>query len=91
MADNIKKTQGLVFSQQLMLALVKKGILRESAYSMVQTNAMKSWNERLDFKELVLKDQEIMALISGDEIDRIFDYGVYTANVDFIFKRCGLE
>ncbi|MEN6461204.1 MAG: adenylosuccinate lyase [Syntrophomonas sp.] len=91
MADNIKKTQGLVFSQQLMLALVKKGILRESAYRIVQTNAMKSWNERLDFKELVLKDPEIMALISGDEIDRIFDYGVYTANVDFIFKRCGLE
>jgi adenylosuccinate lyase len=91
MAENIKKTQGLVFSQQLMLALVKKGILRESAYRMVQNNAMKSWNERLDFKELVLKDPEIMALVSSDEIDRIFDYGVYTANVDFIFKRCGLE
>jgi adenylosuccinate lyase len=45
----------------------------------------------LDFKELVLKDQEIMALITEDEVDRIFDYGVYTANVDFIFKRCGLE
>lgn len=91
MAENIKKTQGLIFSQQLMLALVKKGILRESAYRMVQNNAMKSWNERLDFKELVLKDPEIMALVSSDEIDRIFDYGVYTANVDFIFKRCGLE
>jgi adenylosuccinate lyase len=91
MADNIKKTQGLVFSQQLMLALVKKGILRESAYRIVQNNAMKSWNERLDFKELVLKDPEIMALVTEDEEDRIFDYGVYTANVDFIFKRCGLE
>jgi adenylosuccinate lyase len=91
MADNIKKTQGLVFSQQLMLALVKKGILRESAYRIVQNNAMKSWNERLDFKELVLKDPEIMALVTEDEVDRIFDYGVYTANVDFIFKRCGLE
>lgn len=91
MADNIKKTQGLVFSQQLMLALVNKGILREEAYRIVQTNAMKSWNGRLDFKKVVLNDPEVMAIISGNEIDRIFDYGVYTANVDFIFKRCGLE
>ncbi|MGI5921915.1 MAG: adenylosuccinate lyase [Syntrophomonadaceae bacterium] len=91
MAENIKKTQGLVFSQQLMLALVNKGCLREEAYRLVQTNAMKSWNQRLDFKSLILEDKKIMSLLSEDEINRIFDYGVYTANVDYIFKRCGLE
>lgn len=90
MMKNIETTLGLVFSQQLMLALVGKGILREEAYSMVQGNAMRSWQEKIPFKKLVLEDAEIMALISPPELEGIFDYGVYTANVDYIFKRCGL-
>ncbi len=91
MTENIDKTRGLVFSQELMLSLVVKGLLREDAYRVVQRNAMRSWNERLDFKELVLKDQEIMNLLSAEEIEQIFDLSIYTANVDYIFRRCGLE
>ena len=91
MACNINKTLGLVFSQQLMLALVGKDMLREEAYKMVQTLAMQSWTEKIDFKELVLQDETIMNWLSAAEIDQIFDFGVYTANVDYIFKRCGLD
>lgn len=91
MALNINKTLGLVFSQQLMLALVGKGMRREAAYKIVQQRAMQSWTEKLDFKELVLQDETIMASFSVDEINQIFDFGVYTANVDYIFNRCGLE
>lgn len=91
MARNIDTTLGLVFSQQLMLALVGKGILREQAYRMVQGNAMRSWQEKIDFKQLVLGDAEIMNLITAEELEQVFDYGVYTANVDYIFKRCGLN
>ncbi|MBO8158299.1 adenylosuccinate lyase [Thermosyntropha sp.] len=91
MLENINKTRGLVFSQELMLALVKKGILREEAYRMVQRNAMRSWKERLDFKELVLNDDEIMGIITPDELEAVFDLSLYTQNVDYIFKRCGLE
>lgn len=91
MNRNINKTLGLVFSQQLMLALVGKGMLREEAYKIVQQNAMQSWAEKLDFKKLVLQDKTIMDLMTAEEIDRMFDYGNYTANVDYIFQRCGLE
>lgn len=91
MNRNINKTLGLVFSQQLMLALVGKGMLREEAYKIVQQNAMQSWAEKLDFKKLVLQDKTIMDLMTVEEIDRMFDYGNYTANVDYIFQRCGLE
>ena len=63
MLENMKKTQGLVFSQELMLALVRKGLSREEAYQLVQRNSMKSWQERLDFKTLVEKDSAIMQLL----------------------------
>ncbi len=91
MTRNIEKTLGLVFSQQLLLALVGKGMLREEAYSIVQERAMQSWNETISFKELVLGDQRMMSLLSIEEINEIFDFGIYTANVDYIFKRCGLD
>jgi adenylosuccinate lyase len=91
MAQNINKTLGLVFSQQLMLALIGKGMLREQAYKIVQTTAMQSWAEKTPFKDLVLDDKDVMTYITPEEIDKIFDYGVYTKNVDYIFKRCGLE
>jgi len=91
MLENMKKTQGLVFSQELMLALVRKGLSREEAYQLVQRNSMKSWQERLDFKTLVEKDTAIMQLLSHDEIEGIFDLSIYQAQVDYIFKRCGLD
>lgn len=91
MRANVERTRGLVFSQRLMLAMVGKGILKDPAYAVVQRDAMRSWNEKLDYKELVLADPEIMSVLTPAEIEAIFDYGIYTARVDYIFKRCGLE
>jgi adenylosuccinate lyase len=91
MACNLDKTLGLVFSQQLMLALVGKGMMREEAYKIVQQRAMQSWVDKVRFKQLVLEDEQIMAELSAEEIDHIFDYSIYTANVDYIFERCGLN
>jgi adenylosuccinate lyase len=91
MLDNINKTRGLVFSQELMLALLGKGLLREEAYRLVQRNAMRSWRERLDFKQLILNDPEIMQFITPEELEPVFDLSLYTAQVDYIFRRCGLE
>jgi adenylosuccinate lyase len=91
MTCNVNKTLGLVFSQQLMLALVGKGMLREEAYQIVQSRAMQSWTEKVDFKALVINDEKIASMLNTAEIDDIFDFGIYTANVDHIYKRCGLE
>lgn len=89
MQENIEKTRGLVFSQQVMLALVNKGLLRETAYRLVQKNAMRSWNEKLDYKSLLFDDTEILEILSKEEIEEIFDYAIYTKNIDYIFKRMG--
>ena len=63
----------MVFSGQLLLDLLGKGLLRDPAYKIVQQRAMQSWTEKVDFKELVLQDETIMALLSVEEIDQIFD------------------
>ncbi|HZK87040.1 MAG TPA: adenylosuccinate lyase [Syntrophomonas sp.] len=90
MARNIETTLGLVFSQQILLALVGKGISREKAYSMVQGNAMRSWQEKIPFKQFILEDAAMMSFITPAELEGIFNYDVYTANVDYIFQRSGL-
>jgi len=90
MAQNIDKTLGLVFSQQVLLALIGKGMLREEAYSIVQQRAMQSWNEKLDYKQLLLNDDSIKEYMSDEEVEKIFNFGIYTNNVDYIFRRCGL-
>ncbi len=91
MMENINRTRGLIFSQELMLTLLNKGMLREDAYPLVQNHAMQSWEEKIDFKTLVLQDDEIMNYMTPQEIEVTFDLTIYTNNVDYIFKRCGLD
>lgn len=91
MLENLEITHGLVFSQELMLALVGKGLTREEAYHLVQRNSMRSWQESLDFKTLLMEDAAMGQSLSPDEIEGIFDYSIYRAQVDYIFKRCGLD
>ncbi len=87
MLDNLDATRGLVFSGQLLLELAAAGAAREDAYYWVQRNALKSWDESLDFRELVRQDPDISAALTADKIDRAFDVRMYLKNVDRIFDR----
>jgi adenylosuccinate lyase len=90
MQRNIELTNGLIFSQALLLELAKKGISRESSYAMVQKKALECWKTRCDFKELIQSDPEIEQLFTSDELDEIFSFERYTRNVDFIYQRIGI-
>jgi adenylosuccinate lyase len=87
MLKNLNLTRGLVFSGQLLLALTQKGVSRENAYVMTQRNAMRVWDEGLDYKELIMQDADISANLSQEEIERVFDVKHYLRNVDTVFKR----
>ena len=87
MRENLGATRGLVFSGQLLLALARAGVPRETAYEWVQRNAMKVWDEGGDFRARVLEDKEIAAYLSREEIERIFSLETYLRNVDTIFAR----
>ena len=87
MLENLNATRGLVFSGQLLLALTRKGISREVAYEWVQRNAMRVWDEKLDFQELVGADKDIAEHLSVEEISSAFSTATYLRNVDVIFER----
>ena len=90
MLANMNKTGGLIFSQNLLIALVGKGILREDAYKWVQRNAMARWLEGADFKTNVHLDQDIIAHMTSEEIDACFDPKPMLKNIDLIMARFGL-
>jgi adenylosuccinate lyase len=91
MARNLNATRGLIFSQEVLLALTKKGMKREDAYKMVQEQAMKVWKEEKEFKTLLLGSEEVMKVLSKKELDELFDPKRSLKNVDYIFEQVGIH
>jgi adenylosuccinate lyase len=87
MKKNLESTGGLIFSGQLLLDLTEAGMLREDAYRLVQSHAMRSWKEDLVFRDEVARDPKISALLSPEKLEKTFDYTRQLGNVDAIFKR----
>jgi len=87
MAENLDLTHGLVYSGELLLELVAKGITREEAYRWVQRNAMRVWDEGGTFKDKVLSDADIVKVCGKKDIEKVFDSARLLKNVDRIFER----
>ncbi len=90
MRENLELTQGLVFSQRVLLALIETGLSRQDAYAIVQRNAMRAWKDRTPFRGLLEADPDVAARLDSPALDEIFDYGVYTRHVDDSFRRLNL-
>ena len=91
MMRNLESTRGLVFSPRVMLLLVEKGVERTNAYDAVQRCSMRSWDEELDFRELIKTDPAVASKVSPRDLNDLFDYGFYLGHVDRIFERAGIS
>ncbi|TFL17884.1 adenylosuccinate lyase [Jannaschia formosa] len=87
MRANMDTFPGLVMSQRVLLALTQAGVSREDAYAMVQRNALKVWEERVDFREQLLADEAVVEALGREAIEAQFDEGYHTKHVDTIFAR----
>ena len=87
MTRNLNLTHGLIFSQGLLLALIDKGLTRDTAYRLVQRPAMQVWEQGGEFPALVQADAEITRYLTPAELAPIFDLGCYLRHVDAIFAR----
>ena len=91
MRKNMDRFGGVIFSQAVMLRLVDKGLAREDAYRMVQSNAMKAWNQNNgNFKENLIADQEVTAHLAKSEIEDCFKAENYLKNLEQVFARVGV-
>lgn len=87
MLANLEKSFGLLYSQRVLLALVEAGMLRDDAYAVVQRSAMKAWEEKTSFKDLLKADGEVTARLSAGELDACFDPAYQLRNMGVIFDR----
>jgi adenylosuccinate lyase len=87
MRKNLDQLGGLIHSQRVLLALTAAGLSREAAYSAVQRNAMKVWEEGADFLQTLLADQDVRTAMSEATIRKMFDLQYHTKRVDLIFQR----
>ena len=86
----MEKTYGLIYSQRILLKLIKTGLSRERAYDMVQKLTADSWDNHTSFK-LLVKNSEINNLLSDEEIEEAFDYHYHLRYLDDIYKQVGLN
>ncbi|WP_019121730.1 adenylosuccinate lyase [Brevibacillus massiliensis] len=90
MKRNMDRTFGLIYSQQVLLKLIDKGLSREQAYDTVQPRAMQAWEEQRSFRGIIGSDETVKSLLTPQELDDCFDYRYHLKYVDTIFKRLGL-
>lgn len=91
MKANIYLTNGVIFAQRVMNALIDKGFVREKAYDTVQPVAMRAMAEGKPYKELLEQDPVVMGALTKEELDNCFTLDYYFKNVDHIYKRNKLQ
>jgi adenylosuccinate lyase len=87
MKENLERSCGVVFSGTVLLELARRGVAREQAYEWVQRNAMRAFDEKRDFKALLLADPDVTRVLSPADIERTFDLDEQLKHVDHIFDR----
>ncbi len=90
MQENLEKMGQLVFSEHVLLALIRKGLTREEGYKICQRNAAKCWDENIDFRQALESDNDVSSLLDKNELDECFNMEHHLRNVDTIFDRLGL-
>jgi adenylosuccinate lyase len=87
MQRNLMKYGGIIFSQRVLLELINKGLLREDAYSLVQSAALKAWEDEGSFKDNILQDKKITSYLNAEELESLFDVKYHLGHIDTIIKR----
>lgn len=90
MMKNLNITRGLIYSQRILLELVKRNVTREDGYKIVQRNAMRVWMEGGEFMDYLLEDAELLSILSAEEIKECFDLEYHFKHVDDTFKKLGI-
>ena len=87
MKKNLDITNGIFFSQRVLLELTTVGFTREESYKIVQKNAMKAWKDNSSFFDKIVSDKKITNKIPVNKLKKLFDFSYHTKKINIIFKR----
>ena len=87
MLENLNISNGIFFSQRVLLELTNAGFTRENAYKLVQRNAMNSWKQNSSFLTNIISDKKITDKIPVNKLKKLFDFSYHTKKINIIFKR----
>ncbi len=87
MKKNLDITNGIFFSQRVLLELTNVGFSREESYKIVQNNAMQAWKENSSFYDKIISNKKITNKIPVNKLKKLFDFGYHTKKINIIFKR----
>ncbi len=90
LSENLEITGGLIYSQRVLLELVESGLSREDAYDLVQGCAMRAWEEKLSFKDLLASDTIVEEKLGLEKLNECFNPAHYLKRVNYIYKRLGI-
>jgi adenylosuccinate lyase len=88
MKKNLDITNGIFFSQRVLLELTTVGFTREESYKIVQKNAMQAWNDNSSFYNKIVSDKKITNKIPVNKLKKLFNFSYHTKKINVIFKRC---
>ncbi len=87
MSKNLNITNGIFFSQRVLLELTNEGFSREEAYKIVQKNALSAWKDNSSFLNKIISDKKITNKIPVNKLKKLFDFSYHTKKINIIFKR----
>jgi len=87
MRKNLDITNGIFFSQRVLLELTNVGFTREESYKIVQNNALQAWKENSSFYDKIISDKKIINKIPVNKLNKLFDFSYHTKKINIIFKR----
>jgi len=91
MRANLDMTGGLIYSQGVMLALIRVGMSRQDAYDIVQSHASASWTQDTSFRALIYADRRVCTLLDSDELDDVFSPSPHMQWIETAYKRLGID
>jgi adenylosuccinate lyase len=87
MKKNLDITNGIFFSQRVLLELTTIGFTREESYKIVQKNAMEAWKDNSSFFDKIVLDKKITNKIPVNKLKKLFDFSYHTKKINIIFNR----
>ncbi len=88
MLKNLNMTNGIFFSQRVMLELTSAGFTREDAYKVVQKHAMQAWKENSSFLGEIISNKKIINKIPVNKLKKLFNFSYHMKKINIIFNRC---